>query len=276
VNTPYPEDLTAAKRLYPQQVQADTPGLSIAIPALNEEAALPDTLRTVCRAACRQMMQKGGVPFEVMVVDNGSTDRTAEIAERFGARVVPASAPGISSARNAGLAAAKAPLLLWTDADARVPEQWAARHLRHYQDPNVLGVSGSTVLRGAHWSFYVLRAVYDAVRSKNPDLRYHRQYGWEGGGANVSYRTLAAERVGGYSTAVQRGEDQWMWIGLKREAEQVGGSVVDAWRDPLMRVEASGRRFSTVWRVGEEIRMHVLQSVYGTEKIRAQDYRDTP
>jgi glycosyltransferase involved in cell wall biosynthesis len=268
-----PDTLVQARCLFPQAVQSAVPVLSIAIPALNEEKALPNTLRSVCRSACHQLLLEGGVPFEVMVVDNGSTDATAALAHTFGALVVSAPERGISHARNAGLHAAKGDILLWADADATVPQQWALRHMRHYQDPSVVAVSGSTILPGQHWSLQFLRTLYDCFRERDPHIRYHRQYGWEGGGCNVSYRRQLGLDVGGYSTVVQRGEDAWIWIALKQHAKRTGGRVVDAFRDRHMRVEASARRFATIDRIIEELRMHLKQSYAGSEKFRAQDYR---
>lgn len=268
-----PNTLVEAKKLHPHVAQVQAPKLSIAIPALEEERGLPNTLRSVCRSACYQSLLPHGAPFEVLVVDNGSRDATAQVAQEFGARVVPAPERGISHARNAGLHAAKGDILLWTDADAQVPTQWAQRHLSYYEDPTVVAVSGSTTLPGQHWSLQLLRAMYDCVRERHPLLRYHRQYGWEGGGCNVSYRRQSAIAVGGYSTAVQRGEDAWIWINLKQHVQQAGGRVVDAFRDRSMRVAASARRFATLGRIIEELRMHVLQSFGGSEKYRAQDYR---
>lgn len=62
--------------------------------------------------------------FEVVVVDNASRDATAEIARQRGARVVHEPVPNRSRARNAGVAAAKADLIAFTDADCSAHERW--------------------------------------------------------------------------------------------------------------------------------------------------------
>jgi glycosyltransferase involved in cell wall biosynthesis len=70
--------------------------ISVIIPALNEEEPIADVVRE-CLAT--------GLPGDVIVVDNGSSDRTAERAEEAGARVVPAPTPGYGRACAAGVRA---------------------------------------------------------------------------------------------------------------------------------------------------------------------------
>ena len=70
--------------------------VSVVIPALNEEEPIADVVRA-CLAT--------GLPNEVIVVDNGSTDRTAECARKAGARVVSEPTPGYGRACAAGVRA---------------------------------------------------------------------------------------------------------------------------------------------------------------------------
>ncbi|MGC9019569.1 MAG: glycosyltransferase family 2 protein, partial [Candidatus Bipolaricaulaceae bacterium] len=79
------------------------------IPALDEEKELGECLTSLAR--------QNFSAFEVIVVDNGSTDRTASIAEEWGARVVVEGRRGPGYAREAGFRAAKAPIIASTDAD---------------------------------------------------------------------------------------------------------------------------------------------------------------
>jgi glycosyltransferase involved in cell wall biosynthesis len=89
--------------------------ISFIIPAYNEESLLGGTLRAVDAAA-----RATGEPFEVIVVDDGSTDRTAEIARAHGARVVVVRHRQIAATRNAGARAAAGGMLVFVDADTRV------------------------------------------------------------------------------------------------------------------------------------------------------------
>lgn len=97
------------------------PRLSVIIPAHNEEQFLPSTIAAVQLAGSRWREGGNGEPdYEIIVVDNDSTDRTAAVARHCGAKVVHESVRGIARARNAGAAAARGSFLLFVDADTRI------------------------------------------------------------------------------------------------------------------------------------------------------------
>lgn len=89
--------------------------ISFIVPAYNEELLLGRTLDAIGAAA-----QATGEPFEMIVVDDASTDRTAAIAVEHGARVVPVHYRQISRTRNAGARAAAGDFLFFVDADTLV------------------------------------------------------------------------------------------------------------------------------------------------------------
>lgn len=89
--------------------------LSIIIPAHNEEHYLPRTLK-----AARDAAAALGEPFEIIVVNDASTDRTAAIAQEYGASVVSVDRRQISMVRNDGAAVAKGDWLVFVDADSEV------------------------------------------------------------------------------------------------------------------------------------------------------------
>jgi glycosyltransferase involved in cell wall biosynthesis len=89
--------------------------ISFIIPAYNEELLLGRTLTAVTAAA-----QALGQPFEIVVADDASTDRTAEIARGHGARVVPVAHRQIAATRNAGAKAANGDMFVFIDADTVV------------------------------------------------------------------------------------------------------------------------------------------------------------
>lgn len=99
--------------------------LSFIIPAHNEESLLPRTLRALDEAS-RALPE----PAEVVVADDSSTDRTADVARAHGARVVRTEARQIAAARNAGARAARGDLLVFVDADTVVPAATAVAALR--------------------------------------------------------------------------------------------------------------------------------------------------
>lgn len=90
--------------------------LSVVVPAFNEERLLAGTLQHL--EAGIGVFERRGWASELIVCDNNSTDRTAEIARRAGARVVFEPVNQISRARNAGARAASGDWLIFVDADS--------------------------------------------------------------------------------------------------------------------------------------------------------------
>ena len=86
--------------------------LSFIVPAYNEELELPRAL-----AAIRAAAEASTLPYEIIVVDDASTDATAEIATHAGATVVPVNYRQIAAVRNAGARAAKGDIFIFVDAD---------------------------------------------------------------------------------------------------------------------------------------------------------------
>ena len=94
------------------------PQVSVIVPARNAAAHLPRLFAALDRTAFRG-------PWETVVVDDASTDATADIALDWGAHVVRLrSQSGPAAARNAGLAVARAPLIAFTDADCEPTPEW--------------------------------------------------------------------------------------------------------------------------------------------------------
>src|SRR6266581_2140534 len=89
--------------------------ISFIIPAYNEEHELSKTL-----AAIRTAASGAAEPYEVIVVDDASTDATPEIAAQASAKVVPINRRQIAAARNAGARAAQGKYLFFVDADTRI------------------------------------------------------------------------------------------------------------------------------------------------------------
>ena len=90
--------------------------VSIILPCLNEEQAVGQVIDEAWRG-----LENADVEGEIVVVDNGSTDRSAEIANEHGARVVYESRRGYGSAYLRGLAEAKGDIIVMADADGTYP-----------------------------------------------------------------------------------------------------------------------------------------------------------
>lgn len=98
-------------------------GLSICIPAYNEEGAIAETLER-CLALGDRLRLSGVPAFEVIVVDDGSRDRTADIVGRYSqVRLLRQANRGYGAALKAGFAAARYELIGFIDADATYPPE---------------------------------------------------------------------------------------------------------------------------------------------------------
>src|SRR5690349_17486601 len=93
--------------------------VSVVIPAFNSAATIEG-----CLAA---LAEQTVMPGEVIVVDDGSTDDTPEIARRMGAEVITQERGGAGAARNRGAKAARGEVLLFTDADCAPVGDWVER-----------------------------------------------------------------------------------------------------------------------------------------------------
>lgn len=180
--------------------------VSVVVPARNAAATLSRTLS--CLSA-----QRDAPSYEVVVVDDGSTDSTAAIASRAGARVISAGGVGSGAARNLGVAAASSELLAFTDADCFPDARWLAAGVGALEradlvagqvrpDPSaLLGPFDRTVWVERETGLYetanlfVRRSLFDAVGGFEPWLRDVSGRGW---------------------TNAELGEDVWLGWRLRR------------------------------------------------------------
>jgi glycosyltransferase involved in cell wall biosynthesis len=114
--------------------------ISVVIPAYNEEGNI---------ARCLQALedQSTSLVFEVIVVNNNSTDKTVAIAEGFSKKlnltILHEKKKGRSPARKLGFDTAKGNIIFSTDADACVPPNWVDSLIPHFEDTKTVAVSGT-------------------------------------------------------------------------------------------------------------------------------------
>ena len=114
---------------------SERPDVSVIVPARNAAATITTTLEALAR-------QEFEGHYEVIVVDNGSTDKTGEIVTAFGANLVDGSSVvGAGEARNLGALHAQGRVLAFTDADCLPTPHWLAAGTE--------ALSGRDVIQGA-------------------------------------------------------------------------------------------------------------------------------
>ncbi len=158
--------------------------VSVIIPALNEERALPLTLGSLAAA-------QG--PFEVLVVDGGSTDGTAKVVAAFAARrrlLRSERSRGIQM--NTGARAAAGDILLFLHADVLFPPRGILAVERALADPSVLG--GNFCLRFAGSRHHLPDRVFTAVN------HYRRRFGIFYGDSGIFVRRTTFETLGGFAS----------------------------------------------------------------------------
>ena len=138
---------------------------SLIIPAYNEQTLLPRLLDSVDLA--RRNYRNGPDAIEIIVADNASTDRTAEIAAARGARVVRVEKRAISAARNGGAKAARGEVLAFIDADSVIHPDTFNEIDRVFTDRCICGTTGLQMERrtaGTMLTFWFLVSLGSLLR----------------------------------------------------------------------------------------------------------------
>ena len=179
---------------------------SIIVPAYNEEDMLENTLNQL-----KEAMNTIPLSGEIIVTDNNSTDRTAEIAKNAGAVVVFEPINQISRARNTGAKQAKGRYLVFVDADTIAPPALLQNALDNLESDKCVG-GGATVTTDAKVPFMVKTVLgYWNFLSRTFRLA---------AGCFVYARRDDFEAVGGFSESVYATEEIWLSIGLKRKGKK--------------------------------------------------------
>jgi glycosyltransferase involved in cell wall biosynthesis len=208
--------------------------LSFVVPAHNEEALIGRTLGSL-NTTSRIL----GQAYEIIVVDDASTDKTAEIASERGARVISVNLRQIAAARNAGARAAKGDRLVFVDADTVVTEEVVRAAVEAFEE----GVSGG----GCRVEFDGPMPRYAAVLMP-VFTRLYRLSGFAAGCFLFCTRA-AFEAVGGFDESVYASEEVWMSLALKRQGRFVvlHESVTTSARK--LRTHSAGEMLSQLGRV---------------------------
>ena len=124
---------------FARSVQAAWPKVSVIVCAYNAADTLDDNL-----ASLENLTYPN---YEIILVNDGSKDRTAEIAKKYrGVRVINTPNQGLSAARNVGLAEATGEIVAYTDADTRVDRDWLTFLVQPFLTSDVVGSGGPNVV----------------------------------------------------------------------------------------------------------------------------------
>jgi len=110
--------------------------ISVIIPAYNAEATLGNCLDAL------EAQSLSHDWYEVIVVDDGSTDQTAEIVRQYDVQLFRQPNAGPAAARNQGAQLARGDILLFTDADCEPTPDWVERMIQPFRSPDVTGAKG--------------------------------------------------------------------------------------------------------------------------------------
>jgi glycosyltransferase involved in cell wall biosynthesis len=174
--------------------------LSFIVPAYNEEFELPSTLAAIKDAVGLDR------EYEIIVVDDGSTDATARIAEQSGAKVVSINRRQIAAARNAGAQAARGDILFFVDADTRINAKHVDGAIAALQNGN----AGGSARIEAHgpipfWAKIFLLVFCTLYFAANL-----------GAGAFLFTTRRNFEAVGGFDEKLFVGEEVYFSLALRR------------------------------------------------------------
>ena len=176
------------------------PDYALIVPAWNEEAVIAQTVGQL-----RAVAEELGRPYELVVVDDASSDRTAELAATAGARVVRVEKRQIAAVRNAGAAATTAPWLVFVDADTWVPET-VLRHALLELGSGAVGGGSRVAFDGR--GHPVAEGFFEAFKV----LWYSQQLA---AGCFLFARRDAFEAAGGFDERWFAGEEYWLSRALK-------------------------------------------------------------
>ncbi|HEY9827653.1 MAG TPA: glycosyltransferase family 2 protein, partial [Stenomitos sp.] len=180
------------------------PTVSVVIPAYNAEQYILETIRSV--------QNQTFSAFEILVVDDGSTDQTLALLETLNEprlRVITGQHKGVSAARNCGIAAAQGEFIAFLDADDLWTPDKLQDQVEALQRSPAAGLAYS-------WTYYWMYAVEKAsrttslVRSQVSGTDAYRTFLQENvvtSGSNITVRRAAVAAVGGFDESLTHGED---------------------------------------------------------------------
>lgn len=211
--------------------------ISIVIPAYNEENYIGPCLKALLEQDYPQDR------YEIIVVDNASSDRTAAVAASFGVQVLYEPQKGVGGARQRGAETARGEIIVGMDADSRAPQHWlAAIDQLFRRDPQIGAATGPIYLYdGRFWERWGTHLLHNPL----VQFTHFLGRGWLLGN-NFAVRANVFWQIGGFNTELVSSEEVDLAFRLRAVSRLI--------YDPRMVMFISARR---------------LQEGYGTVAGRA-------
>jgi glycosyltransferase involved in cell wall biosynthesis len=224
--------------------------LSVVVPAFNEERLLAGTLDHIDTSMT--VFIRAGWSCELVVCDNNSTDRTAEIACEAGARVVFEPVNQISRARNTGARAASGDWLIFVDADSAPTPALFEDVLYAIDSEECIGGGSTVTLQGAPLGVRAWVAVWNALS---------RIMRWAAG-SFIFCEAAAFRRIGGFSEELYAAEE----IDFSRRLKRLGRFVI-LHQHPL----ATSARKAELYRWTEHLAFFWKMLTAGRRTLRSRE-----
>lgn len=172
--------------------------ISVVVPAYNEEKYITPCLESL------DVQDYPKNKYEIICEISGSNDKTEDIAKAFGAKITNTEIKeGVSSSRQNGAKAARGEIIAQTDADTLVPKDWLETINRYFQDPKVVGVTGSVEFANTNWFFAILAKIFFPIYLRLMFLLGKTVFT----GMNFAIRKEVFDQIGGFNTQLLSAED---------------------------------------------------------------------
>ena len=236
--------------------------VSIVIPAYNEEKNISKTLKSLAKQDIKS-------PYEIIVVDNASTDKTPDIAKSFAKKinikVIKELHKSRGTARATGMAKARGEILFCADADTVYPSNWLSTGVKYFDNPKTVGITGPWHAFGVSSEIKKRIEKYQELGSVIPAKIFLGSI-WLTG-FNMAIRSTAYKKCGGFNPKINAYEDVDISLRLKKFGKLVYAKDFIA--------KTSARRFKkgmikTMW----EYDKLVLQKMFlGDKGVKLSDTR---